>query len=73
MEVVACKEDVNQLAENRISGIVPELHNTKIIFKGSGNIIHFEPNTILSNSKIVFNGSNSVAAMGGGATHFTLI
>ena len=65
VELVTCEDDISRLVDNEISGDIPKLHNSKIVFKGSGNILHCERGVRLSDSKIVFNGSDSVAAIGG--------
>lgn len=65
VELVTCEDDISRLADNEVRGEIPKLHNSKIVFKGSGNILHCERSARLSDSEIVFNGSNSVAAIGG--------
>lgn len=59
MESVATINDISSLNENRIMGN-PGLHNSKITFHGSGNLLYCENNVNLVNCSILFGGSNSL-------------
>ncbi|NGM18316.1 hypothetical protein GMI70_10005 [Eggerthellaceae bacterium zg-893] len=45
---------------NRFVGEVPAMANSKIVFKGKGNILYCEEGVRLSGSRIAFNGDNSL-------------
>lgn len=60
MEIINQINEIKDLKNNIILGSV-KLNNSKIIFKGKGNILWCEDNEItLSNSNIVFNGDNGL-------------
>ena len=45
---------------NRILGSNPNIINSKIVFKGSNNILFCEDNVTLKNSNLKFSGSDSI-------------
>ena len=69
MGFITSGEELLQLTDNAFIGIVPQMENSSIEFKGTGNILFCEKNVRLKNSKLVFNGSNAVMALGG-SRHF---
>lgn len=60
MEVIEEISDISKLKSNKISGEIPEIINSKIIFSGEDNILYCSKNVKLDNCNIIFNGSNSV-------------
>jgi acetyltransferase-like isoleucine patch superfamily enzyme len=64
MEFVERVEDFDQLKENRFIGVKPNLVNTKITFKGTGNILYCEDGVNIEKSVINFNESNALVYLG---------
>ena len=60
LEILDQENGTDHIKENMILGQPPKMCNSKIIFKGKGNIFFCEANVQLSNSNIVFNGDNSL-------------
>lgn len=46
--------------ENQFQGELPKLLNSKIIFRGSGNILVCDKNVTLTNSTVEFNGNHAI-------------
>lgn len=64
MEIVERVEDLDHLKENQFIGVKPSLLNTKITFKGTGNILFCEEGVNLEKSVINFHESNSLIYLG---------
>lgn len=60
MEIIDQEDKFKSVKENTILGTHPKISNSKIVFKGKGNILYCEDNVHLSNSSLVFNGDNSL-------------
>lgn len=50
--------------DNVVLGTFPELHNSKIVFRGKGNILFCEEGVKIENSNITFNKNNSLVYLG---------
>lgn len=61
MVMTNVKEQIGQLQDgNRIIGEIPELINSKIVFRGKGNVVICEKSVRIENSTITFNGNGSI-------------
>lgn len=58
-ETVCSADDISALQNNRIIG-KPSLKNSKVIFKGSGNVLYCEAGVRLQNCTFCFDSSNSL-------------
>ncbi len=65
VETVAEGSLLRDLKDNRFIGELPELINSRISFKGTGNIFFCEKGVVLRDSKLLFNGSDSLICLSG--------
>lgn len=60
MEVIARLEDFKTISSNEVIGVANVFNDSKIIFKGHGNILYIAPGVNFINCNIVFNGNDSL-------------
>lgn len=68
METVKSLEDIQNLKNNRVEGN-PEIVNSKILFKGTNNILYCEGNVKLVGTNISFEANNSLIYLSSAQNH----
>lgn len=68
METVKSIEDIKNLEKNRVEGN-PEISNSKIVFKGTNNILYCEGNVKLVGANISFEANNSIIYLSSAQNH----
>lgn len=71
METVNNENDIKSLDDNKIKGN-PQINNSKIIFKGKGNVLYCENKVNIVGSTITFKGNNSVIYLSSTNSNYTM-
>lgn len=59
-EIITSEKGFSKIKNNTFEGKIPKMTNSKVIFKGKGNILYVEEGVTLENSTIIFNSNNSI-------------
>ena len=59
-EIITNENEFENLENNKFKGKVPQMINSRIVFKGTNNLLYCERDVVLKNCKINFNCDNSI-------------
>ena len=65
-------KDNADIGNNVLSGSAPEMRDSKVIFRGTGNVLHCEPGVKLQSSSIEFNGNNGLVFLSASKRNYNI-